>query len=85
MELLDLLGHGRQVAVDLFFEQTALLGVVALRLGSKLQPFEPGVLVDQLLIDCTLVAQLGQQLLGHLPQLRTIQFCQRLLIDHHGP
>ena len=44
---------------------------LAFRLGGKLQPFEPGVLVDQLLIDCPLVAQLGQQLLGHLPQLRT--------------
>ena len=84
MELLDFLCNGRQVAIDLFFQQTALLGVVAFGLGGKLQPFEPGVLIDQLLIECPLVAQLAQQPLGHLAQLRGVQFCQRLLIHHHG-
>jgi hypothetical protein len=34
---------------------------------------------------CALVAQLGEQALGHLAQLCCVQFIEGLLVDHHDP
>lgn len=35
-------------------------------------------------LDTAQLREVTQQLLGHFTQLRGVQFCQRLLIHHHG-
>lgn len=85
LELRDLLGDGSQVTVEFFFQQVALLGTVALGLGRKLQPLEQRALVGEFLVEGALVAQLGEQALGHFAQLHCVQFAQGLFVDHHGP
>jgi hypothetical protein len=55
-ELLDLIGHGLQIGFQDFFQQTALLGAVALGLDGKLQALEQRVLLAEL-VDLGLTQQ----------------------------
>jgi hypothetical protein len=48
-ELLDLVTDGLQVRIQCFFEQATLLGIETLRLRSKLQTLQNGVLVREFL------------------------------------
>lgn len=83
-QLPDLMLNGRQIAVEFFFQQVALLGAVALGLGRELQPLEQCAFIGELLVQSPLVTQFGQQALADLAQLLCIQFAQGLLVDHHG-
>jgi len=82
-QLLNLVLDGRQIAIEFFFQQVALLGAVALGLGRELQPLEQRAFVGELFVQSALVAQFGQQALADLTQLLCVQFAQGLFVDHH--
>jgi hypothetical protein len=65
-QLLNLVLDGRQVAIELFFQQVALIQAVELGLGRELQPLEQRTFVGQLLVQNALVTQFGQQALADL-------------------
>jgi hypothetical protein len=48
LELFDLIIDGLQVFIERFFQQASLLGAEALALGGKLQAFENGILMREL-------------------------------------
>ena len=96
-ELFDLVIDRLQVRIQSFFQQAALLCVVTLRLGSKLQALEVGVLkgefVDEglfegqglgLLLQNTFICRNGMQQIGdHLAQLVCAQLGDLFGCDHH--
>ena len=98
LELLDLQGDGRQVGLDLVFEQAALLGVEALGLGGELHALEQRVLVGEFGVERLAVLEFGlvtgdlRILVSHvaheagdyLAQLLCAEIVQGLLLHHHG-
>ena len=79
----NLLGDGRQVRLDLVFQQAALLGVKALGLGRELHALQERVLVGELDVERLAVAQFGDQPCGHLAQLLCAQIIQGLRLHQH--
>jgi hypothetical protein len=79
------LATAAKIGIDLLFEQAALLGGMALGLCGELHALQERVLVGQLLVQGTLMAQLRQKSGGHLAQLFCAQFGQGLRLHHHEP
>jgi len=98
LELLDLLGDGRQVGVDLVLKQAALIGVKSFRLRSKLHALQERVLVRELgaqrlaVLEFGLVADdlrilgahMAHQAGEHLAQLLCAEIVQGLRLHQHG-
>lgn len=82
-QLIDLMLDGRQIAIEFFFQQVALISAVAFGFGCELQPLEQSTFVGELLVQSALMAQFGQQALADLTQLFCVQFAQCLFVDHH--
>lgn len=83
LQLPDLDGDGRQIGFDLLFQQAALLGTEALRLGGELHALQERVLVGELGVQGLAMAQLGQQPRGHLAQLLCAQIIKGLRRHQH--
>jgi len=72
----EFVAHRLRICIERFLERLALLGTEALRLRSKLQALEHGVLVRELLDQRALVAQLRLQPHGLGVQLLVREFVQ---------
>ncbi|MCY1542727.1 hypothetical protein D9M68_784900 [compost metagenome] len=84
LQRIDLGGHGRQVGLDLVFEQALLLGVETFGLSRELHALQERVLVREFVQQRALVAQLRHEARGQLTQLFCAQALQGLRLDHHG-
>ena len=78
LQRIDLRGHGRQVGLDLVFEQALLFGVEAFGLSRELHALQERVLVREFVQQRALVAQLRHEARGQLTQLFCAQALQEL-------
>lgn len=83
LELLDLIVDRLQILIQCFFQQTALLGAEALRLGRELQALEDGVLVGELVDGGLFEGKRLEQRLHHVAQFLCAHVGQLFWVDHH--
>ena len=80
--MLDLQGDGRQVGLNLIFQQAALLGCVALRLRCELQALQERVLVREFVDQGLIELDLLRQVPNCLAQLFGVERFKVWQIDH---
>ena len=83
LELFNLLTDGLKILIQGLFEQAALLGAEALGLGGKLQPFENGVLVRELVDGGLFEGQSLEQGLHRFAQFVCAHIGELLWGNHH--